>query len=348
MQLYRSLHNLGLKKSYSFKFFFVAFIGIHIPLLAFIIFVLFSENLMVSKIEAFTIILIFTLLATATTLIIIRKLLNPVNLASRALAEFKESRKVPDLPMEYTDQAGLLLFHLQETLNSTDNLLKDKDDLVSLFSHDLRSPISSIVGMAELISIEESHEMAKEYAKTVTKQGKQLLQDMEDLLLLLKSNALRLRNEQEKEAQIDLCIKKIIAQNKNKLKAKKLNLINHIEPVKAMISPVVFEHAFQNLLSNAIKFSYEGNEIIVSAKKEDQNLIVEVQDYGIGFEPEKAELIFNRFTNEGSQGTAGERSSGLGLYISRKLLIQNRSNISAFSQGKGKGSCFSIKMKLSE
>ena len=128
MNLYVWLSKIPfLRKSYSNKFLFVAFLGIHIPLIGLIFTIVFSEQHFSNwTIIIFT--LILTLVATIATLIVIHKLIKPIVLASEALIDYRKNRTIPQLPMNYSDESGLLMSNIQNTINENEIYLKQKQD----------------------------------------------------------------------------------------------------------------------------------------------------------------------------------------------------------------------------
>lgn len=104
----------------------------------------------------------------------------------------------------------------------------------------------------------------------------------------------------------------------------------------------LFKQVVKNLLSNAIKFSYPGTEVKVSTYKKDAKTFIDITDSGMGFEPQVAERLFDRFTKNGRKGTAGEPSTGIGLYLSRKIVKHHKGALTASSNGKGTGATFTI------
>ncbi len=116
------------------------------------------------------------------------------------------------------------------------------------------------------------------------------------------------------------------------------------ETLEVNVQQNFFIQAIHNLLSNSIKFSPAGKEINVSAESNSEFVTITIQDDGVGFVPEKAELLFERFTKEGRRGTNNEASTGLGLYLVRKILKNHNGIITAHGDGEGKGSSFIIQL----
>ena len=106
----------------------------------------------------------------------------------------------------------------------------------------------------------------------------------------------------------------------------------------------LFAHALQNIFANAIKFSLPGGTIKVTAEESQHSIIITIQDQGIGFDPAKAEILFNRFTKEGRKGTNNESSTGLGLSLVKKIVEIHHGTIRAKSDGEGAGASFIIQL----
>jgi signal transduction histidine kinase len=101
-----------------------------------------------------------------------------------------------------------------------------------------------------------------------------------------------------------------------------------------------------NLIDNAIKFSFPQSEIKVEAYTEDKKLILIVSDSGLGFNPEYKDEIFKKFTNRSKPGTANEPSTGIGLYLCKKIVEKYNGTLTASSEGANKGARFSIVFEL--
>ena len=124
--------------NYALKFLFIAFLGIHIPLLGVIV-VLVSGS--PSALLIFIITLVCTLVACGLTLYVLQGLPEPLHSSYIALKNYMYKKELPHLPMQYQDEAGLLMRKTQLTLQQLDSLLKEKQELAILLSHDLRAPL---------------------------------------------------------------------------------------------------------------------------------------------------------------------------------------------------------------
>lgn len=106
MVFYKKLSQIGfLRRSYAFKFLFVAFIGTHIPLIG-LLFLILYEDFSVSPNTILIFALLMTLFASGLTLIVLKQLIKPIEFASKALRNYKKERLVPNLPLGFYDEAG--------------------------------------------------------------------------------------------------------------------------------------------------------------------------------------------------------------------------------------------------
>lgn len=107
------------------------------------------------------------------------------------------------------------------------------------------------------------------------------------------------------------------------------------------------QQAFWNLLKNAAKFTPEGGEVILRSRNEGDTLIIEVEDTGVGIEPEALKRIFDPFEQECGEVTRRFGGLGLGLAISKAILSSHGGKLEAASAGRGKGARFSAHLPLS-
>ena len=128
------------------------------------------------------------------------------------------------------------------------------------------------------------------------------------------------------------------------LKAKDLVVIYDIAPNLQCYDKVnVFNIVFQNLLTNASKFSKEGGEITVRAVEEDKQVWVEVVDCGVGISQQRMQELMHE-TVKPTKGTYGERGTGIGLFVSRQLMVKNGGQLLIDSvEGEGTTIRFNIK-----
>lgn len=352
MNLYRKLSKVSfLSSNYAYKFLFVAFIGIHIPLIGLLFIILFGKQPSFSSISIALFTLFLTLLATGITLYVLKKLIKPIELASRALDNYRSSRTVIELPIGYKDEAGLLLTNIHKTINENEKYIGEKQDLVYLLSHDLRTFAGNSQSLSQLILDEKPSDTVREYASLIYQSTSQQFEFIETFINLIKDeDEISKKEQQVKNVQLLAVLDTVSKQVSQKLVVKNIELKTdlQIQEAKILISEELLIRVLVNLIDNAIKFSFPQSEIKVRTYSENKKLIVIVSDSGLGFNPEYTNEIFKKFTNRSKPGTANEPSTGIGLYLCKRIVEKYNGTLSASSEGANKGATFSIVFELAE
>ena len=237
----------------------------------------------------------------------------------------------------------------EEELNrSTENLIRlneTKDKFISIISHDLRTPFSSILGFTDLlISDEDLTEKEKEqYIRFIQESSKSMLALVNSLLDWTRLQTGRIKFEPEK-----ISARMIVINSINSLSGvaiqKNINLRSEVEKdVIIYADNSLLTQVFNNLISNAIKFTKPGGEIIISASPSQKTRFYEfsVRDNGVGIKPENINELFRIDTKYSSEGTAGEKGTGLGLSLVKEIIEKHGGNIWVESEY-GKGSNFKL------
>ncbi|PXY40722.1 sensor histidine kinase [Flavobacterium cheongpyeongense] len=348
MKLYHNLSKIGfLKKSYAFKFLFVAFIGIHIPLIGILFFVLYF-NTSISPTSVLFCSLIMTLLATVFTVLALKRLIRPIAIASKALDDYRNHRRLSVLPTEYSDEAGLLMSNIQESIFESETFINEKQDLIYMLSHDLKNFAGNPQGLAKLIIDEKPSDAIKDLAN--------LICESTNLQFRYIENFIKLLNEQDQVTKINQESRIILFANilpfineqvEQRLIDKNITLDVSLEEqeAKLKIDEGLLIQVLVNLISNAVKFSYFDGEIKLRIFNENDNLVITVSDNGIGFNDYQIDELFKKFTKMSRLGTANESSTGIGLYLCKKIIERSKGKLTASSEGKNKGAEFKIEFK---
>ncbi|MFT3823801.1 MAG: HAMP domain-containing sensor histidine kinase [Chitinophagaceae bacterium] len=342
--IYDRLSRIGfLSRSYTFKFLFVAFLGIHIPLIGLIVFVLFHPGVVSTGFVLF-LTLLLTLSATAITLLVLNGLLSPLRQSRHTLQDYLDKGHLPELPTHYTDEAGQLMQHIQFTLTDLNNLLEEKKDLTALLSHDLRIPLRNVQTFAEIMQQQQlSEEEVKQMAGIIIDSTKEQQQLLNNILEILRMDYLFKNGMARQPFSVLELITDSLQSVAPAAEAKKIRITTIQQYTGDVeVEPELFKQVLRNLLSNAIKFSHQGASIQVRIYREAEQTMIEVIDEGIGFDAKIAENIFDRFTVAGRKGTAGEPTVGMGLYLSQKIIRHQQGELYASSEGEGKGATFTI------
>jgi signal transduction histidine kinase len=343
MKIYQTLSRLYLLKKYSHKFLFIAFLGIHIPLICTIIYIVLGDGSPISQGSIIILVLVFTLISTAVTLFVLNRLLEPLTLSKNALEAYIKTRTLPNLPVTFKDEAGILMQKVQTVLMSMDEFVRAKEDMVTLISHDLRSPITRTHGLAELLKLNPQTEEAQEYIAMIQKENESQLALLDFILEQLKQEQLEITEDKKENVQLRKLFQKSINTLQPIITKKTLEIQLDIpENFLVRIAEILFAQVIQNLLHNAFKFSFPNGKVILSVKVLNNLVYIKIEDQGIGFYQSSSEKYFQRFTKYGQIGTAGEKSTGIGLYLSRRIVERHSGSLKGKSDGPNKGAKFEI------
>lgn len=335
-----------LSSNYTLKFLFIAFIGVHIPLIVLIMAIVF-EWISLKGWDIILVALLATLVATGLTLLLLKGLLWPIHEAKQSLFDYTKKKLVPSLPVHYKDEAGQLLQQVQVTIDSMEALVRERKDILSLLSHDLRTPFTQLSHLGELIQAEKDPEVIAKYGSIVSKLAHEQLDFIKDIVEILESGNTEDISHVYERKNIGEIVSHAIESLQLTAARKQIQINIHQMPtVMVKCNTRLLSQAISNIIANAIKFSYRGSEIFLKVHLFSGHVHLIVADKGMGFETGKAELIFQKFTSEGKNGTEGEMSSGVGLYLTRKVIQNHGGMIGAFSEGKNKGAVITVQLPI--
>lgn len=232
---------------------------------------------------------------------------------------------------------------LQKKNFQLDQLNQQKNQFLGIAAHDLRSPIASILMFSELVM--ESNDYAfsdelKEILEMINSSSHYMLKLLDELLDVVKIESGKLQLNYE-----TINMEKLLqnTSNINRTLAAKSNIQIELNIPQALphipADPVKMEQVLNNLLSNAIKFSNPGTTITVDAFSTDTNILICVKDQGQGIPKDEQDKLFTPFANISVKAVGGERSTGLGLSIVKRIISGHMGRIWVESQ-EGKGSAF--------
>jgi len=232
---------------------------------------------------------------------------------------------------------------IEIVMNNLKEAEKVRREFTANVSHELKTPLTSINGYAEMISngMAEGEEV-KKFAGIIQKEGTRLLTLIESILNLSK---LEDESVEKTYEEIDLyeTIKDVVHKLKPQAASHKVNLevdgeITHVKANKRMIEDLVY-----NLIDNAIKYNVENGNVLVSVKNEENNGLISVKDTGIGIPQEEQDRIFERFYRIDKSRSKKIEGSGLGLSIVKHIVEYHNGSITLESEV-GKGTTITIKL----
>ncbi|MBR8537523.1 tetratricopeptide repeat-containing sensor histidine kinase [Carboxylicivirga sediminis] len=237
---------------------------------------------------------------------------------------------------------------LKEKNNELQQLNATKDKFFSIIAHDLKSPFSSLMGFAEMLTLNAESKNTKEvveYSQIIHNSTKRLLGLVENLLQWSRT---QLGTTEYKPTQLDISIQthNIVSLLRLNAEEKDIVISPRIERnLVAWADENLYNTILRNLISNAIKFSRIGSVIYVAASAKNDMIEVSVADSGVGIRQENLEKLFMVDSTFSTKGTLNEKGTGLGLVLCKEFVEINKGAIWAESELE-KGSTFYFTLPL--
>ena len=240
---------------------------------------------------------------------------------------------------------------LQKKNVQLDKLNNLKNQFLGMAAHDLRNPISSIIMFSEFVLESDDYQISDDLRMImdmIRTSSDFMLRLLEELLDVVKIESGKLQLNFEK-VHLENFLKKNLDINALLAAKKEIKLVLNIpQPLPEIaIDPVKIEQVINNLVSNAIKYSHNKTTVTINAFHAGQYVLISVQDQGQGIPENEIQKVFVPFSKISVKGTAGEKSTGLGLSIVKRIVTGHLGRIWVESEP-GKGSTFSFTLPLKE
>jgi len=233
-------------------------------------------------------------------------------------------------------------------LERAQDLDRAKSDFVSRISHELRSPLTSVLGYLELIAEGEPGPLTTEQRRmldVISRNGSRLLALIEDLLLMSRIEAGTVTVQYEL-IRLGGLVQSVHNSFLPSIRAGQLNVRLDLDPSLELDGdPAQLERLVANLISNAIKFTPPGGEIGIGCRREGDDAVVEVRDTGIGVPEEEQPRLFTRFFRSSISMEQETQGTGLGLFIV-KHVAQAHSGLVTVVSAPGAGSAFTVRLPV--
>lgn len=229
-----------------------------------------------------------------------------------------------------------------------------KNDFLATMSHEIRSPMSGVLGMAELLLESKLSSEQRAYTKTIINSGESLLNIIEDILDFSKIEADKLEITPMPVNMLDLMDDTCILYAPKAREQAVEIAVRYVPGTEQFVyaDPVRMRQIVGNLVNNAIKFTNKGYVIITVKEDKIEKLpdgriclVISVEDTGIGISEEAQKRIFEKFTQADASTTREFGGTGLGLSICKRLveMMDGTINVSSIP---GKGSIFTVRLAL--
>ena len=251
--------------------------------------------------------------------------------------------------IRYAIERKLVSHQVREALKRAQESDLLKSRFVSKMSHDFRTPINAILGMASLLSLKPDMDASKrkKFIERIKVNGNQLLNMVDSILEMMKIDSGKIKAKRLK-FNIHGAIHRMCETYKIEAEKKSLEFIYFIEetiPEFLLGDPLFFERVINNLVINAIQYTKVGSvalEIFEKEKsKEKISILFKISDTGVGIEESDIDKIFDSFFQAEYSLTEEYSGAGLGLSIARELAEMMGGEIWVESK-KGRGSVFNF------
>jgi two-component system CheB/CheR fusion protein len=222
-----------------------------------------------------------------------------------------------------------------------------KDEFLATVSHELRSPLNSILGWSRMLNEkrldEERSARALEVIQNSAQAQNQLIGDLLDVSRIITGKS-RL---EMRVVELPPIIEAAMDVVRPAADAKKIKFISALDPTGPVSGdPDRLQQVVWNLLSNAVKFTSVEGEITIRLEREGAHVRLAVSDTGEGIEPEFLPFVFDRFSQFEGRPARVHGGLGLGLAIVRHLVELHGGTVSAASRGRGQGATFTVTLPL--
>jgi len=236
---------------------------------------------------------------------------------------------------------------LIEKQKKLEELSKKKEEFFAIYVHDLKNPASTIQNLIELLnSYELSFNEQKEIHNALFSLSNRIIHLTNEICKVVVENEISL-NLILKSAKVQDILKKVYLRNIYKARKKDIGIFLSIPEniPDVTLDPDKIEDVIENLIDNAIKFSNSSKSVYIRLENDTDFIRIIIKDEGQGFNKEDMVNIFQKGATLSAKPTGNETSSGLGLWIVKKIIEDHKGNIKVESEP-NEGSTFTIELPI--
>lgn len=219
-----------------------------------------------------------------------------------------------------------------------------KNDLIVYLAHDLKTPLTSVIGYLTLLQDEPqiSPELRARYTGIALEKALRLEDLINEFFDITRFNLTSLSLERER-INLSRMLEQVVSEFLPVLNEKNLTWRTEIQPdTELLCDPDKLERVFDNLIRNAVNYSYPGTEITLSMKPDNDFILITVSNHGRTIPPDKLERIFEQFFRLDTSRSSDTGGAGLGLAISKEIVELHGGTITAVSENE----CITFTIKL--
>lgn len=262
------------------------------------------------------------------------------NISERKQAEIIKMRLIEE------EQATLAMLRYSREIEEKNQQLvqvnQEKNEFLGIVAHDLKNPLSNIMSLSEIILENQIDIEIKDFMEMIKISAESMFTLITTLLDVNAIESGKINLSLQKENILPI-LEQVLNNYKQPAAQKMITLHCEIpqQNYDAIVDKNITRQILDNIISNAIKYSPLGKNVYVRLFKDEHKIKCEVKDEGQGLSEEELSKLFNKFTRLKPQPTAGEHSTGLGLFIVKKLIEKMNGRVWCESK-LGEGSTFIV------
>jgi signal transduction histidine kinase/DNA-binding response OmpR family regulator len=239
------------------------------------------------------------------------------------------SEEICELLQTFASQSALAIHNarlfreLERKSDEVEVASRHKSEFLASMSHELRTPLNAVIGFSEVLlerMFGDLNDRQDEYLRDILSSGRHLLDLLNDILDLSKVEAGRM-DLQRSTFPVQQTLEYGLSMVRERAVRHGITLSLEVAPEVGLVEAdeLRVKQVMLNLLTNAVKFTPDGGEVVVRASLDGPELVVTVNDTGIGIAPDDRERIFESFQQAG-RGVQQQEGTGLGLTLSKRIL----------------------------
>lgn len=294
--------------------------------------------------RAIFILLLNIVVMSIVVMVITKKtVLSPLKTITEATKQVAKGNFDIELETKREDEVGELTNNFNSMVKELNNIEDLQKDFIDNVSHEIKTPISSIQGFAKMLAQSDlSEEKRKEYSNIIIEESGRLLNLSNNMLKLSK---LQHQNKilNKENVNISEQIRKVIVLLEKKWSEKNITFNVDLEEKYFEGDEELLFQMWTNLIDNSIKYSDPNSNIDINIKEENNEIAVEIKDYGKGMKEEEIKKIFNRFYQI-DKSHSGD-GFGLGLPIAKRIIELSEGKLEIKSK-EGEGTSMIVKLPV--
>ena len=286
--------------------------------------------------------LAMTLVITSlVTYLFSRNIMKRMKKIDQAIDEFELGHLKIRIDEQNKDEIGKLAYSFNDMADKIEQQVKEQQDyeekrkqLISNISHDLRTPLASVVGYSELLlDIHDGRQEDKRYIEIIHRKALYMEKLLGELLEFsrLENGTMKVQLNQ---GDIVECIREILIEYLPSIDEQNVELILELEenPIKIWFDQDKIERVIRNLIENAFKYGMDKKKLRIAAYKKKNQAIIEIEDFGEGMDEETLRHIFERFYRGDKGRSTKSGGMGLGLSIAQEIIRRHGGSLEIISE----------------